>query len=270
MSAIARNRGTGLNTGFVPTMGYLHEGHLSLVRRSNESCGETVVSIFVNPSQFGATEDLGSYPRDLERDIQLLSQYEVNYLFCPASGEMYPPGYRTWIEVEGLSSILCGASRPGHFKGVATIVMKLVNIVKPQRMFMGLKDYQQTVVLQRMLKDLNSEAEIVPCPIVREADGLALSSRNSYLSAEQRKQALCLSQALEEAKRLYRKGIRDSRTLIGRAGEIIAETGGKADYVKIVHGATLEEVDAAAEGSRMLLAVFIGGTRLIDNDALSA
>lgn len=190
MQEIGNNWSNSQTIGFVPTMGYFHKGHLSLVAEANKNCDITVVSIFVNPSQFGPNEDFSSYPRDLQRDLELLNQYKVDYVFNPTPDQMYPAGYKTWINVEELSSILCGASRPGHFRGVATVITKLINIIKPSLMFMGEKDFQQIVVLQTMLKDLNFHTQIHPCPIIREADGLAMSSRNVYLNSEQRQQAL--------------------------------------------------------------------------------
>ncbi len=257
-------------TGFVPTMGFLHQGHLSLVERCRENCDICVVSIFVNPAQFGPKEDLANYPRDLEQDLKLLSKYGVDQVFLPTQEDMYPSGYRTWVEVEGWSSILCGASRPGHFRGVATVVLKLLHLVQPQKMFMGSKDFQQTVILEKLLQDLNLETRIIRCPIVREADGLAMSSRNSYLNAEQRIQARCLFQALQQAKILYQQGTNSSQALIQVAREIISAAGGRPDYIKLVDATTLEERDEADDNTRLLLAVFIGTTRLIDNDALSA
>jgi len=206
MQAIALDYAKEKSVGFVPTMGFLHKGHLSLVEQSNKLCDHTVVSIYVNPSQFGANEDLGSYPRNMTRDLELLGQYKVDYVFCPTTEDMYPADYRTWINVEELGSVLCGASRPGHFKGVATIVLKLINIVHPNFMFMGEKDFQQIAVLRTMLKDLNLLTQIVPCPIVREPDGLAMSSRNSYLNPAERKQALCLSLAIQLARKLFAQG----------------------------------------------------------------
>ncbi|MDD3524934.1 MAG: pantoate--beta-alanine ligase, partial [Candidatus Cloacimonetes bacterium] len=189
----------GFKIGFVPTMGYLHEGHLSLVDASKKDCDLTIVSIFVNPAQFGENEDLDSYPRDMERDLSLLKARGVDYVFFPDAQMMYPNGYRTWVEVEGLSDILCGASRKGHFRGVCTVVLKLVNIVKPHFMYMGDKDYQQQSILRIMLKDLNLDTTIVGCPIVREQDGLAKSSRNVYLDPNNRQIALCLYRALIQA-----------------------------------------------------------------------
>jgi pantoate--beta-alanine ligase len=260
----------GTKVGFVPTMGYLHEGHLSLVAKSNSECDITVVSIFVNPAQFGPKEDLSSYPRDLERDLAMLERYKVDYVFFPTTGMMYPAGYQSWITVQGISDVLCGASRPGHFKGVATVVAKLVNLVNPDFMYMGEKDYQQVVVLETMLRDLNMHTRIVRCPIVREKDGLALSSRNKYLDKHDRKKALCLSQALRLANDLYSKGETDPNLLTIAMTTVILKAGGKIDYIAFVDCDTLAPVKKVNRTTRVLLAVYIGKTRLIDNSSLSA
>ncbi|MCB5224169.1 MAG: pantoate--beta-alanine ligase [Candidatus Cloacimonadaceae bacterium] len=258
----------GLKVGFVPTMGALHEGHLSLVERCKTECDLCVVSIYVNPAQFGPSEDLGKYPRNLDKDLELLSKRGADLVFFPDDVQMYPPGYRTWIDVEGLSEKLCGASRPGHFRGVATVVLKLCNIVRPDSMYMGLKDFQQIVVLERMLKDLDCETRIVRCPIIREEDGLALSSRNAYLEPDERLRAISLSQALKMAREQVASGTRDSAALIEEASKTVSAAGGTIDYIKIVDADTLEDVAMVNENSRMLLAVFMGKTRLIDNCAL--
>ncbi len=268
MQEIGNNWSAGKKIGFVPTMGYFHQGHLSLVGKANKQCEITVVSIFVNPSQFGPNEDFESYPRDMQRDLELLSKYKVDYVFSRDPEQMYPQDYRTWVEVEGLSSILCGASRPGHFKGVATVILKLINIIKPNFMFMGEKDFQQVTVLQTMLKDLNCETQIVPCPIIREEDGLAMSSRNIYLNPEQRKQALCLYRAIQQAQAKYKQGLRDTNLLKKQAADLIINSGGKIDYVSFVEPKTLQEVAIADDNTRIMLAVFIGKTRLIDNAPL--
>ena len=268
MQEIGNNWSAGKKIGFVPTMGYFHQGHLSLVAEANKQCEITVVSIFVNPSQFGPNEDFESYPRDMQRDLELLSKYKVDYVFSPNPEQMYPQDYRTWVEVEGLSSILCGASRPGHFRGVATVILKLINIIKPNFMFMGEKDFQQVTVLQTMLKDLNCETQIVPCPIIREEDGLAMSSRNIYLNPEQRKQALCLYRAIQQAQAKYKQGLRDTNLLKKQAADLIINSGGKIDYISFVEPKTLQEVAIADDNTRIMLAVFIGKTRLIDNAPL--
>ena len=268
MQEIGNNWDAGKRIGFVPTMGYFHQGHLSLVAEANKQSEITVVSIFVNPSQFGPNEDFDSYPRDMQRDLELLSNYKVDYVFSPSSEQMYPQDYRTWVEVEGISSILCGASRPGHFRGVATVILKLINIIKPNLMFMGEKDFQQVTVLKKMLKDLNCITQIVPCHIIREEDGLAMSSRNIYLNPEQRKQALCLFKAIQQAQTQYKQGIRDTIFLQNKAAELVKISGGKVDYISFVEPNTLQEVNIADDNTRILLAVFIGKTRLIDNAPL--
>ncbi|HOH98720.1 MAG TPA: pantoate--beta-alanine ligase [Candidatus Cloacimonadota bacterium] len=259
----------GQSVGFVPTMGYLHEGHLSLVARSNQECDLTVVSIYVNPAQFGPNEDLSSYPRNLQRDLDLLGLFQVDYVFIPDDAMMYPKGYLTWVEVEQISNILCGASRPGHFKGVATIVLKLINLVRPTRMYMGEKDYQQVKLLTKMAADLNLSLKIVPCPIVRESDGLALSSRNVYLSPEQRIQARSLSQAWMQAQNSVQTGITSTAILISDATQLLLNAGARPDYVKIIHSDTLEDQSLVTCESRMLIAAYIGNTRLIDNCPLN-
>ena len=259
----------GQSVGFVPTMGYLHEGHLSLVARSNQECDLTIVSIYVNPAQFGPNEDLSSYPRNLQRDLDLLSSFRVDYVFIPDDAMMYPKGYLTWVEVEQISNILCGASRPGHFKGVATIVLKLVNLVRPTRMYMGEKDFQQVKLLTKMAADLNLSLKIVPCPIVRESDGLALSSRNVYLSPEQRIQARSLNQAWKQAQASVQTGITSAAVLISDATQLLLNDGARLDYVKIVHCDTLEDQSLVTSESRMLIAAYIGNTRLIDNCPLN-
>ncbi|HPW25354.1 MAG TPA: pantoate--beta-alanine ligase [Candidatus Syntrophosphaera thermopropionivorans] len=251
--------------GFVPTMGALHKGHLSLVERCHSESDLTVVSIYVNPTQFGPQEDLNHYPRNLEKDIDLLRNYHVDIVFTPDDVQMYPEGYCTWVQVEGLSDILCGASRPGHFRGVATIVLKLMHIVNPKLMFMGMKDYQQIIVLEKMIEDLNLETKIVRCPIVREPDGLAMSSRNSYLTPDERQRATCLIKALKNAQKMVNEGHLDSSILISEAENIIKQSDGRIDYIKIVDGSTLQELPEVRSGSRMMLAVYIGNTRLIDN-----
>jgi len=268
MQEIGNNWSAGKKIGFVPTMGYFHQGHLSLVAEANKQSEITVVSIFVNPSQFGPNEDFDSYPRDMQRDLELLSNYKVDYVFSPSSEQMYPQDYRTWVEVEGLSSILCGASRPGHFRGVATVILKLINILKPNLMFMGEKDFQQVTVLKKMLKDLNCITQIVPCHIIREDDGLAMSSRNIYLNPEQRKQALCLFKAIQQAQTQYKQGIRETIFLQKEAADLVKKFGGIVDYISFVEPNTLQEVAIADDNTRIMLAVFIGKTRLIDNAPL--
>jgi len=239
------------------------------VARSNQECDLTIVSIYVNPAQFGPNEDLSSYPRNLQRDLDLLSSFRVDYVFIPDDAMMYPKGYLTWVEVEQISNILCGASRPGHFKGVATIVLKLINLVRPTRMYMGEKDYQQVKLLTKMAADLNLSVKIVPCPIVRESDGLALSSRNVYLSPEQRIQARSLNQAWKQAQASVQTGITSAAVLISDATQLLLNDGARLDYVKIVHCDTLEDQSLVTSESRMLIAAYIGNTRLIDNCPLN-
>ncbi len=251
--------------GFVPTMGFLHEGHLSLVAESTKNCDITIVSIFVNPAQFGPNEDLESYPRDLDRDLALLEQNGVDYVFFPDPDMMYPKPYHTWVEVSDLSGILCGASRPGHFRGVCTVVLKLVNIVKPHFMYMGEKDFQQLTILTIMHRDLNLSTRIIGCPIIRESDGLAKSSRNVYLNSADRKIAVCPSQALFKARSAVAAGFRDAAALIATAKADITASGAKVDYVEIVSATDLSKADIIDEQSRMLIAVYVGKTRLIDN-----
>lgn len=259
-----------LKVGFVPTMGYLHEGHLSLVEASNLECDITIVSIFVNPTQFGAGEDLDSYPRDIERDLKLLSQYKVDYVFFPETEEMYPSGYCTSVTVSGLSEVLCGASRPGHFSGVATVVLKLINMTRPHLMFMGEKDFQQVTVLKAMLRDLNLGTKIVSCPIIREHDGLAMSSRNTYLDPAERMNALCLSRAISLIQQRYAEGIISSEALINEASKLIERSEGRIDYISIVDPSSLMPVSEPSPESRIIMAVYIGKTRLIDNSIIKA
>ena len=257
---------TGREVGFVPTMGYLHEGHLSLVRRARRENDVVVVSIFVNPIQFGPNEDYDRYPRDLERDRIILEKERVDYLFCPSVQDMYPQGFSTYVEVKGLTEELCGASRPGHFRGVATVVTKLLNIVLPTRAYFGEKDFQQLQVVRRLVRDLNLPVEIVGCPIVREKDGLAMSSRNVYLTESERKSALSLYKGLKLAKELFERGERRVNVIKERVKDLILSfPGTKIDYVEIVSPSDLNPVDEVREGDVIALAVFVGNTRLIDN-----
>ena len=258
-------KGISGRIGFVPTMGFLHEGHLSLVRASKKESDSTVVSIYVNPSQFGANEDLSSYPRNFDKDVELLADLEVDYVFFPSNEEMYPNGYKTWINTDEITNVLCGASRPTHFRGVTTIVAKFVQIIQPQLMFMGEKDFQQIVVLETMLKDLNFECKIRRCGIVRESDGLAMSSRNKYLNTDDRKKALCLSKSLVETQKLFSDGTDDPGKIISEISKIIQNSNGKIDYIEIVDSVTLKSVSVVQNGNRILLAVKIAETRLIDN-----
>jgi pantoate--beta-alanine ligase len=258
-------RHEGLTVGFVPTMGFLHEGHLSLVDLAARNVSRVVLSIYVNPTQFGATEDLGKYPRDLPRDEGLCRQRGVQALFCPDSATMYAPDHSTWVTEEALTGTLCGRSRPGHFRGVATVVTKLLNIVQPDIAVFGRKDAQQALVIQRLVRDLNLPVEIIVGPIVRDPDGLALSSRNLYLSTEERTRAPSLSQALREAEDHYARGERDTLALRRLVQERVQSAGGCLDYVDCVCRGTLQPV-ARIEGPVLLAAAaFFGRTRLIDN-----
>ena len=255
--------------GLVPTMGYLHEGHLSLIRRAKEECKNVVVSIFVNPTQFGANEDLSKYPRDLERDLSLIKPLGVDLVWNPSPEIMYPTGYQTWVEVESMTRQLEGAMRPGHFRGVTTIVAKLFNATHPHKAYFGQKDAQQAAVIRQMTRDLNFPLEIIVCPIIREADGLAMSSRNKYLEGEDRKAATVLFQALSAAKGLYEAGERDAGKLRERMKEMIqAEPRAQMQYVSCADYDSLEELDEVKGKTLLSMAVSLGKTRLIDNFVL--
>jgi pantoate--beta-alanine ligase len=261
-----RHADLGLTWGLVPTMGYLHEGHLALVRRATAENDRVAVSIYVNPTQFGPDEDLASYPRDLERDLALLRELEVDLVFTPADAMMYPSGFQTAVTVRDLSQPLEGASRPTHFQGVTTVVAKLFNIIQPTRAYFGQKDAQQAIVLRRMVRDLNFNLELVICPIVREPDGLALSSRNKYLSPEQRDAATVLHWALREAEQATLAGERDGERLRQMMAALInSEPLARLDYVSAADPDTLEELDRITDGVLLSTAVFFGATRLIDN-----
>ena len=254
----------------VPTMGFLHEGHLSLVRAARLRGDRVVVSIFVNPAQFGPGEDLASYPRDFERDRRMLEMEDVDVLFHPSVAQVYPDGAQTFVDVEKLSLPLCGLVRPGHFRGVATVVAKLFNIVQPHAAIFGEKDYQQLQVIRRMVRDLNFNIEIVGHPIVRESDGLAMSSRNAYLNAAERQAALCLSRALCKAERLVRRGEISAAGILDRVlPEITKERLATVEYATICDAESLEETEQIGERALLALAVRIGKARLIDNRILS-
>ncbi len=255
--------------GFVPTMGYLHEGHLALVRRARAECPSVAVSIFVNPTQFGPREDFARYPRDPERDLSLLEKEGVDLVFMPEAAEMYPPGFDTWVEVGTITRRLEGRARPGHFRGVATVVCKLFNIVQPRRAYFGEKDAQQLRVVRKMVRDLNLPVEIVPVPTVREPDGLALSSRNVYLSPQERQEALALSAALRLAQELVARGERRASVIRARMRRRIRqEPDARIDYVSVADAETLEELSVVDRPALVSLAVRIGTTRLIDNVVL--
>jgi len=255
--------------GLVPTMGYLHEGHLSLVRQAAEECTSVVVSIFVNPTQFGPAEDLAAYPRDMERDLRLLEPLGVDLVWTPTPEIMYPSGYQTWVQVEALAEPLEGAMRPGHFRGVATVVAKLFNGVLPSKAYFGQKDAQQAAVIRRMARDLNFPLEVVVCPTMREPDGLAMSSRNAYLNPEQRRAATVLFRALSAAKNAYEAGERDAEKLraIMRT-TLAAEPLAQMQYVSCADYDTLEELETVSGKALLSMAVFVGKTRLIDNFVL--
>jgi pantoate--beta-alanine ligase len=252
--------------GLVPTMGYLHEGHLSLIRRARAECDHVVVSIFVNPTQFGPKEDLSRYPRDLDRDLGLIEPLGVDLVWIPTAGIMYPKGYQTWVEVETVTRPLEGVRRPGHFRGVTTVVAKLFNGVQPQRAYFGQKDAQQAAVIRQMTRDLNFPIEIVVCPIVREPDGLAMSSRNVYLDAEERKAARVLYRSLNAAKNVYHNGERNAEELRRIMREVIAtEPLAQMQYISCADYNTLDELETVTGKTLLSMAVFIGKTRLIDN-----
>jgi len=254
---------------FVPTMGFFHEGHVALMREGKRRGDYLVVSIFVNPTQFGVGEDYEDYPRDLEGDAEKVSSAGGDIIFAPSVKEMYPSGYQTFVAVEKVTQNLCGASRPTHFQGVTTVVAKLFNIVKPHVAIFGEKDYQQLVTIRQMTRDLNFDIEIIGMPTIREEDGLAMSSRNKYLSSEERKQALCLVSALNQVEKLFQGGEKNSKKLIARAAEIIrVQPAAAIDYVKACHPETIEDLEWIDDRALMALAVKIGKTRLIDNRVL--
>jgi pantoate--beta-alanine ligase len=264
-------RSLGDPLGLVPTMGYLHEGHLSLVRQAKKACASVGVSIFVNPTQFGPTEDLGSYPRDLERDLELLQAEGVDLVWTPPVGELYPAGAQTWVIVDDLSRLLEGAHREGHFRGVTTVVAKLFNAFEPQKAYFGQKDAQQVVVIRRMVSDLLLPVEILVCPIVREPDGLAMSSRNTYLDRDERRAAIVLYRSLMMAERLFHEGERDAETLKQRTMETLqSEPLARVQYVSVADPDTLQELSGPVSRALISMAVYIGGTRLIDNILLKA
>jgi pantoate--beta-alanine ligase len=259
-------RKDGKRVGLVPTMGALHEGHLSLVRAAKEQSDFVAVSVFVNPTQFGPNEDFSKYPRSFGRDCEMLEGEGVDAVFAPSAEEMYPGGASTSVIVEGLSDKLCGRSRPGHFHGVATVVSKLFHIVEPDRAFFGQKDAAQVAVIRRMVRDLDMPVEIKVCPIVREPDGLALSSRNAYLDAEQRKTALVLSQSLRRIERAFDSGEKSAPKLIAGGKELfLAMPAAKLDYLEIVDPDILDPVKRIEKRSLVAVAAFVGSTRLIDN-----
>ena len=251
--------------GLVPTMGALHAGHKSLIARAAEECGAVVVSIFVNPAQFAAGEDYDTYPRTFEADLEACREMGVSSVYAPKASSMYPGGYDTWVDVPGLGAPLCGAHRVGHFRGVATVVLKLFSACLPHRAYFGEKDYQQLVLIRRMARDLDLGVEIAPCPIVREDDGVALSSRNAYLTDGERTRARAISAALFDAKKKVASGERISAAVIRACVDALEKAGSRVDYVEIVDPATLERVEEINGAARMAVAAYIGETRLIDN-----
>lgn len=269
---IAAARSAGKKIGLVPTMGALHEGHLSLVRQAHRDCGYVVVSIFVNPTQFGQGEDLDKYPRDLENDMKLCEKAGADIVFAPAAAEVYPEGFATFVEPDSsLTGVLCGASRPGHFRGVCTVVLKLFNEVTPDTAYFGQKDYQQSVVIRKMATDLDLGLEILVCPTVREKDGLAMSSRNAYLTPEERCHATCLHSALLAAKNAVEtEKITDAALAKKLMTDIIIKTpAARIDYIEVVHPDTLAGLEEIRGKAVAVLAVFVGSTRLIDNMVLN-
>jgi pantoate--beta-alanine ligase len=270
MQDLARTwREQGLTIALVPTMGYFHQGHLSLMEYGRKAADKLVVSLFVNPTQFGPAEDLERYPRDLERDARMATDVGVDLLFTPAAAQAYPPGYQTYVSVEAMTQGLCGASRPGHFRGVTTVVLKLFHLVMPHIAIFGEKDYQQLMVIKRMAADLNVPVEVVGRPIVREEDGLAMSSRNTYLNPEERRSALCLQRALTAARRLVSARRRTREEILATVRQVIDQTPhARLDYAALVDPETLEEVEAVQGAARLALAVWVGPTRLIDNSLL--
>lgn len=263
MQEISANIKTSI--GFVPTMGYLHAGHLSLVEAAKKDNEIIVVSIYVNPSQFSPTEDLSSYPRDLDKDVSLLAELGVDYIFFPTNEMMYPDDYKTWVEVDEITKILCGKSRATHFKGVTTIVNKLINIVNPTSMYMGEKDFQQLAVIRQMVRDLNLRVKVVGCELIRENDGLAMSSRNKYLSENGRSSALCLNKSLKLAQKMFETGIIDFTKVKLEMQKLIEASSGQIDYIQLVDSRTIEAKNVISSGDRLVIAVKIENTRLIDN-----
>ena len=258
-------RRAGLRVGFVPTMGYLHEGHLSLVDLAAAHADRVVLSIYVNPTQFGPGEDLDKYPRDFPRDEAMCRQRGVHALFYPDNATMYAPGHSTWVVEESLTGTLCGRSRPGHFRGVTTVVTKLLNLVQPDVAVFGRKDAQQALVIQRLVRDLNLPVDVLVAPIVRAPDGLALSSRNAYLSADERQRALAISQSLRQAEERFAAGERDAEALRQAVGARLAAAGGRVDYVECVSRETLQPLERLEAPALLAVAAFFGKTRLLDN-----
>lgn len=268
-ATVERQRKSGKKIGLVPTMGALHEGHLSLVRASTAECDCTVVSVFVNPAQFGPQEDLRKYPRTWEADLLALEECGVDLVFAPRNEAIYPPGFSTYVEPPRVAKRWEGACRPGHFRGVATVVLKLFQLVPAHAAYFGQKDYQQSLVVRRMVADLNLPIDVQVLPIVREADGLALSSRNQYLGDEERRQATALSSSLDIARQLVEQGTRDARSIEGRMRQVLDEAGiSQIDYIAVADPETLEPVERITSRAVVLLAARVGETRLIDNQLI--
>jgi len=269
MQALADSLRKEKRIGFVPTMGYLHEGHLALVKKARELADVVVVSIFVNPIQFGPTEDLSRYPRDFDRDASLLEAEKTDIIFFPEAADVYPEGYSTYVEVKGLEDYLCGRTRKGHFLGVTTVVNKLFNIVKPHFAVFGQKDYQQLLVIEKMVRDLNMDLTIVPHPTVREKDGLAMSSRNTYLSPEERERALLISASIRRAEELFKEGERNVSVLKGEVTRLLGSRGGiDIEYASFTDANTLQELEKIEGRALLAIACRVGKTRLIDNTIL--
>jgi pantoate--beta-alanine ligase len=270
MQALADELRKSRRIGFVPTMGYLHEGHLALVRRARELSDVVVVSIFVNPMQFGPTEDLSRYPRDFDRDAALLDKEKTDIIFFPEAADIYPEGYSTQVEVKGLEDYLCGKTRAGHFVGVATVVNKLFNIVKPHCAVFGQKDFQQLRIIEKMVRDLNMDLTVIAHPTVREKDGLAMSSRNTYLSPGEREKALLISQSIGKALALFKEGERKASVIREEVGRILGSKGGvDIEYISVADSGTLGELDQIGDRALLAIACRIGKTRLIDNAILT-
>lgn len=259
----------GKKIAFIPTMGFLHEGHLSLIRAGKQRGDVVVVSIFVNPIQFNQQADFAKYPKNFEQDRNMLAAIGTDALFCPEAAEMYPEGFQTSVDVEKVSQPLCGAFRPGHFRGVATVVAKLFNIVKPHRALFGEKDFQQCVVIQRMVKDLSFDIEIIPMPTIRESDGLAMSSRNARLSAAEWQKSLCISQALQAAADMVCGGEQQAHSILRAVREMVDRQGGvRIEYITLCHPQSLEEVQEVSGPTLLALAAWVGEVRLIDNKVI--
>ena len=262
---VAEWKAEGLTIGLTPTMGALHEGHMSLMERAVKECDRVVTSVFVNPIQFGPNEDYDNYPRDLEHDAAIAESKGVNVVFHPEPEEMYPKNYNTYVVMETLTDTLCGAKRPGHFRGVCTVVNKLFNIVQPDKAFFGQKDAQQLAIIRKMVLDLNFDIEIIGCPIIREEDGLAKSSRNTYLNTQERSAALCLSRAVRTGQQIIQTGMDAEQVLAAMRAVIEAEPLAKIDYISMVDALTMQPVERVDRNVLVAMAVYIGKTRLIDN-----